>query len=122
MEEEINMAIIALENHHIDSSAIYELLQKYKEYENLNIKLAETLSRCIPISVIEKKIEELDMRIKHLRKELEKSCEERETFGTETEIDNNEAYIFHVEEELNYRCAERNALRKLLDERNNTDV
>lgn len=75
----------------------------------------------IPISLIEKKILMLDMRIKHLRKELEKSCEERETLGTETDIDNNEAYIFHIEEELNHRCAERNALRKLLDERSNTD-
>ena len=53
------MAIIALENHHIDSSAVSKLWQSYKEYENINIKLAETLSRCIPISVIEKKRNEL---------------------------------------------------------------
>lgn len=63
---------------------------------------------------IREKIEELDKRIDYLKTELNKFYIEREKLGTETEIDNNEEYIFNLEHEENIRYTQKYAYLELL--------
>lgn len=69
----------------------------------------------IPKSKVKEKIEELDKRIDFLNTELTKCYIEREKLGTETDIDNNETYIFYMEEEKNFREKQKEALQDLLE-------
>lgn len=93
-----------------------------KENEELNYKLhskkiaLEIYNRYIPKSKVEEKIEELDKRIDFLNTELTKCYIEREKLGTETDIDNNETYIFYMEEEKNFREKQEEVLQELLRE------
>ena len=75
----------------------------------------------IPKSKVKEKIEELDKRIDFLNTELTKCYIEREKLGTETDIDNNETYIFYMEEEKNFREKQKEVLQDLL-ERSREDV
>lgn len=70
----------------------------------------------IPKSKVKEKIEELDKRIDFLNTELTKCYIEREKLGTETDIDNNETYIFYMEEEKNFREKQEEVLQELLRE------
>lgn len=70
----------------------------------------------IPVSKVKEKIEELDKRIDFLNTELTKCYIEREKLGTETDIDNNETYIFYMEEEKNFREKQEEVLQELLRE------
>lgn len=74
------------------------------------------LANSIPISVIQNKIDELNRRIDYLNTELNKCYIEREKLGTETDIDNNETYIFYMEEEKNFREKQEKVLQELLRE------
>lgn len=65
---------------------------------------------------VKEKIEELDKRIDFLNTELTKCYIEREKLGTETDIDNNETYIFYMEEEKNFREKQEEVLQELLRE------
>ena len=65
---------------------------------------------------VKDKIEELDKRIDFLNTELTKCYIEREKLGTETDIDNNETYIFYMEEEKNFREKQKEVLQELLRE------
>lgn len=107
-------------------NAIEHILSEYKkvlkENEELNYKLhskkiaLEIYNRYIPKSKVEEKIEELDKRIDFLNTELTKCYIEREKLGTETDIDNNETYIFYMEEEKNFREKQKEILQELLGE------
>lgn len=70
----------------------------------------------IPKSKVKEKLEELDKRIDFLNTELTKCYIEREKLGTETDIDNNETYIFYMEEEKNFREKQKEILQELLRE------
>lgn len=93
-----------------------------KENEELNYKLhskkiaLEIYNRYIPKSKVKEKIEELDKRIDFLNTELTKCYIEREKLGTETDIDNNETYIFYMEEEKNFREKQEEVLQELLED------
>ena len=80
---------------------------EYKHYKQFD---------SIPTSLIKEKIEELDKRIDFLNTELTKCYIEREKLGTETDIDNNETYIFYMEEEKNFREKQKEVLQELLGE------
>lgn len=128
----------------VDKEAIEELLKAYKELKEIeeshrkeNGKLRERVKELeewneyyrkemlskeyiklnyIPKSKVKEKIEELDKRIDFLNTELTKCYIEREKLGTETDIDNNETYIFYMEEEKNFREKQKEILQELLGE------
>lgn len=75
-----------------------------------------TKNEVIPKSKVKEKLEELDKRIDFLNTELTKCYIEREKLGTETDIDNNETYIFYMEEEKNFREKQKEILQELLGE------
>lgn len=79
---------------------------EYKHYKQFD---------SIPTSLIKEKIEELDKRIDFLNTELTKCYIEREKLGTETDIDNNETYIFYMEEEKNFREKQKEILQDILE-------
>lgn len=76
----------------------------------------DRVENSIPASVIQNKIDELNRRIDYLNTELNKCYIEREKLGTETDIDNNETYIFYMEEEKNFREKQEEVLQELLRE------
>ena len=67
-------------------------------------------------SKVKEKLEELDKRIDFLNTELTKCYIEREKLGTETDIDNNETYIFYMEEEKKFREKQKEILQEHLGE------
>lgn len=73
--------------------------------------------KCIPVSLVKEKIEELNKRIDYLKIELNKCYIEREKLGTETDIDNNETAIFYMEEEKDYIYKQKDILKELLEGR-----
>ena len=87
------------------------ILQNKLDYAN-----ADKINNYIPVSLVEEKIEELDKRIDFLNTELTKCYIEREKLGSETDIDNNETYIFYMEEEKNFREKQEEVLQELLRE------
>lgn len=113
--------------------ALQNLIARYKELEDKN-KTLETLlqgnlyqmylyykelagryqANSISKDKVKEKIEELDKRIDFLNTELTKCYIEREKLGTETDIDNNETYIFYMEEEKNFREKQKEVLQDLL--------
>lgn len=115
--------------------ALQNLIARYKELEDKN-KTLETLlqgnlyqmylyykelagryqANSISKDKVKEKIEELDKRIDFLNTELTKCYIEREKLGTETDIDNNETYIFYMEEEKNFREKQKEILQELLGE------
>ena len=115
--------------------ALQNLIARYKELEDKN-KTLETLlqgnlyqmylyykelagryqANSISKDKVKEKIEELDKRIDFLNTELTKCYIEREKLGTETDIDNNETYIFYMEEEKNFREKQEEILQELLRE------
>ena len=96
----------------VEPGKFVDLKQVYQE----NKKLNEYKENYIPKSKVKEKIEELDKRIDFLNTELTKCYIEREKLGTETDIDNNEAYIFYMEEEKNFREKQEEVLQELLRE------
>lgn len=109
-------------------TAIKNLLTRYKQLEKENKSKQKAYDDCyceykhykqfdsIPKSKVKEKIEELDKRIDFLNTELTKCYIEREKLGTETDIDNNETYIFYMEEEKNFREKQEEVLQELLRE------
>lgn len=63
---------------------------------------------------IKDKIEEIDKRLDFIKIELKKLYIENETIGTETEIDNNEYYIYNLEKEQELRHSQKTILQELL--------
>lgn len=99
------------------SQIIYDILNDVQNPEGIHKE-----NKCIqyidyiPIQKVKDKIEELDKRIDFLNTELTKCYIEREKLGTETDIDNNETYIFYMEEEKNFREKQEEVLQELLRE------
>lgn len=136
IEEIINLSKEEIENNNENVSAIldledlkslHNLLTRYKQLEEENknktqkiIEYEKTLKKLqketIWKSKVKEKIEEIDERIKYLHTEINKCVEEREKLGTETDIDNNETLIFHLEDEKEELYAKKQALQELLEE------
>ena len=109
-----------------ECEALENLIAGYKQLEEkneelradnyeLNNRITDLLEN-IPVQKVKDKIEELDKRIDFLNTELTKCYIEREKLGTETDIDNNETYIFYMEEEKNFREKQEEVLQELLRE------
>ena len=98
-----------------------ELREKVKVLESKNNYL-ESLSdyqhnyliNSIQKQKIKDKIEEIDKRLDFIKIELKKLYIENETIGTETEIDNNEYYIYNLEKEQELRHSQKTILQELL--------
>ena len=96
-----------------------EAYKSEKKMKNEYVKLYQDIllkENVIPVQKVKEKIEELNKRIDFLNTELTKCYIEREKLGTETDIDNNETYIFYMEEEKNFREKQKEVLQELLGE------
>lgn len=69
----------------------------------------------IPVFLVKEKIEELEKRMDYLNTELSKCYIEKEKLGTENDIDNNETYIYYIEQEKDYRYLQKEVLEELLE-------
>jgi len=108
------------------------LLTRYKQLEEENKTLKKVKSDELIINnpwlfeylnelyifkgKVKEKIDKINERIKYLHTEINKCVEEREKLGTETDIDNNETLIFHLEDEKEELYAKKQGLQELLRE------
>lgn len=111
----------ALENLIAGYKQLEEENKKFYEGEIFTAKQLKNIEQnqkkyFINKQVVIEKIEELDKRIDFLNTELTNCYIEREKLGTETDIDNNETYIFYMEEEKNFRKKQEEVLQELLRE------
>lgn len=91
-------------------------IEELEEYEEYYKEQNEVNAKFIPKSKVEEKIEIINKRIDYLNTELNKCYIERDKLGTETDIDNNEMYIFYMEQEKSCRYVEKTILEELLQE------
>lgn len=103
-----------------DIQAIQGLLDLYQKEKEKNKKYKDVISSLnnnwVSKAEIKAKIEERDIRIDYLDKELAEAYIAREKLGTETGIDFNEQYIYNMEQERSIRHTEKRVLQSLLEE------